>query len=159
MATERRDRADALARGRAPRGPSAVDAAATAVAAPAQPAAKGVAGDGPHPSPCGRASVVRAFDGRQGSVCSPRLWEGGPDATTPKGLRGSGGGGAGALPWAAAGGWKSPPGRGQLQGYQMLLVVTIMGLTRDDLYALSVICSSSDSLIYTARPKTRELAL
>ena len=38
-------------------------------------------------------------------------------------------------PWAAAGGWKSPPVGGGLQGYQMLLVVTIMGLTRDDLYA------------------------
>lgn len=50
---------------------------------------RGWQGDGPHPSPCGRASVVCAFDGRRGSVCSPRLSEGSATRATPKGLRGS----------------------------------------------------------------------
>ena len=93
-----RDRVDALARGRAPRGPSAVDAAATAVAAPAQPAAEGVAGGRAASVPLPGASVLRAFDGRRGSLCSPRLSEGSETRAMPKGPGGPGGGGAGALP-------------------------------------------------------------
>ena len=38
-------------------------------------------------------------------------------------------------PWAAAGRWKSPPGRGGLQVSRILSVVSVMRLTRDDLYA------------------------
>ena len=71
-----RGRVPALARGRAPRGPSAVDAAAAAAAAPAQPAAEGVAGGRAASVPLRGASVVRAFDGRRGSLYSPRLSEG-----------------------------------------------------------------------------------
>ena len=78
-----------------------MDPAAAAVAAPAQPAAEGLQGDGPHPSPCGRASVVRAFDGRRGSVCSPRLSEGSATRATPRG------------PWGSRGRRRrsAPPGR------------------------------------------------
>ena len=84
-----RDRVAALARGRAPRGPSAVDASATAVAAPAQPAAEGVAGGRAASVPLRGAGVLRAFDGRRGSACSPRLSEGSETRAMPKGLRGS----------------------------------------------------------------------
>ena len=97
-----RDRVAALARGRAPRGPSAVDAAAATVAAPAQPAAEGVAGGtGRIRPPCGRASVVRAFDGRRGPVCGPRLSEGSATRATPRG------------PWGSRGRRRrsAPPGR------------------------------------------------
>ena len=48
---------------------------------------------------------------------------------------GPGGGGAERSPWAAAAAWKSPPGRGGLQVSQTLSVVSVMRLTRDDLYA------------------------
>ena len=48
---------------------------------------------------------------------------------------GPGGGGAERSPWAAAAAWKSPPGRDGLQVIKMLSVLTVMGLTRDDLYA------------------------
>ena len=62
---------------------------------------RGSQGDGPHPSPCGRASVVRAFDGRRGSVCSPRLSEGSATRATPRG------------PWGSRGRRRrsAPPGR------------------------------------------------
>ena len=58
-------------------------------------------GDGPHPAPCGRASVVRAFDGRRGPVCGPRLSEGSATRATPRG------------PWGSRGRRRrsAPPGR------------------------------------------------
>ena len=96
-----RGRVPALARGRAPRGPSAVDAAAAAVAEPAQPAAEGVAGGRAASVPLRGASVVRAFDGRRGPVCGPRLSEGSATRATPKG------------PWGSRGRRRrsAPPGR------------------------------------------------
>ena len=62
---------------------------------------RGSQGDGPHPSPCGRASVVRAFDGRRGPVCGPRLSEGSATRATPRG------------PWGSRGRRRrsAPPGR------------------------------------------------
>ena len=96
-----RGRVPALARGRAPRGPSAVDAAAAAAAAPAQPAAEGVAGGRAASVPLRGASVVRAFDGRRGSLYSPRLSEGSATRAPGNG------------PWGSRGRRRrsAPPGR------------------------------------------------
>ena len=103
-------RVAALARGRAPRGPSAVDAAATAVAAPAQPAAEGAAGGRAASVPLRGASVVRAFDGRRGSMRSPRLSEGSATRAPGDGLWGSRGRRLRALPLGGCRGMEKPAG-------------------------------------------------
>ena len=78
---------------------------------------RGWQGDGPHPSPpCVRASVVRAFDGRRGPVCGPRLSEGSATRAPggwPVGVQGEAA--PERSPWAVAGGWKSPPVRSGLR--------------------------------------------
>ena len=100
----------ALARGRAPRGPSAVDAAASAVAEPAQPAAEGVAG--------GRAASV-PLRGR--ALCALSTAVGAPSAAPgcrkgvqrePRGMAcgGPGGGGLRALPLGGCRGMEKPAG-------------------------------------------------
>ena len=121
---------------------------------------RGSQGDGPHPSPCQERALC-ALSTAVGAPCiAPGCRKGVQRERRQRACGGPGGGGAGALPLGGGRGMEKPAGLSGLQGYQILLAVSVMGLTRDDLYAsIGDSVDQAIRLIYAARPKTRKLTL